>query len=530
MLRALIMSSYGRPAIGRCREPASQYHILCYALSNVKSETEDNPSRKFKVGVAAPTATKVMGSLPSELIQQICGVLCYHCQHHGAFPTTDSSDARASKRTLSHLCRVSRRIHVVAQPFLFHYYTTDNLPREHHCGTQAHVGEVPSGEDKLPEFLRSIISRPDLASQVRTLLLVETDEISGCTPDLAQLLSNATKRLVIPEHVSAQECLQTKIWQDFLGKPQTLMRIQRRRIHHWLEELAVLLSPNLERLFIARDSLVQYEHIKDSRASFPALKTIAIGGVSKNQHIHEASVLFEAAPNIESLYSLRCSLFDGVGPWTTAKPWNLKLQAVRRLVLNDIGLEDLELLVNCCPNLQQLEVLAAKIHLTSGVSYWNVTKLLQALEPVRHTLRRLRLSNSSAQKHAENSRPNFAEVFWSFRQFGQLEALSLDQTAIESLLQTTSVGNHTASNWSLVEMCPPPVRKFQFLQVRKGFLGHLGRIPKDVCFALPYLRAVHVNLAEGTYKRDVGPESMKSIHSAFNLAGIQLHWTTSSVE
>ncbi|KAK1977204.1 hypothetical protein LZ30DRAFT_732366 [Colletotrichum cereale] len=488
-----------------------------------------SPNHDSKAGVATPATTKVMASLPSELIEQICSLLCFHCQHKGAFPTAESSDARVSKTTLSHLCRVSRRICVVAQPFLFHYYTTDNLPR-HHCSTRAHVDEIPRENDKLPEFLRSIINRPDLASQVKTLQLVETDEISGCTPDLAQLLGKTTKTLGAAKHAPTQEYLQAKIWQGFSGQPQTLMRIQRRKIHHWLEELAVLLSPSLERLFIARDSFVHYEHIKDSGASFPKLKMIAIRGVSKNQHVHEASVLFRAAPNLEILYSLQCSLFDGLGPWTMAKPWILKLQSVRRLVLNDIGLEDLELLVNCCPSLQQLEVLATKIHLTSGVSYWNVAKLLQALQPVRHKLRKLRLSCSPTQKHAEDSRLSVNEISWSFRQFDQLEELSFDQTAIESLSRTTSIEDNTASDWSLIEMFPPSVRKVQILQVRKGFMKTLRRFSEDVYFALPYLRVVYVNLAEGTDKRDVGSNSIDCIESAFVSAGIQLHWATSSPE
>ncbi|KAK2052906.1 hypothetical protein LY76DRAFT_639347 [Colletotrichum caudatum] len=205
------------------------------------------------------------------------------------------------------------RIYVIAQPILFHYYTTDNLPREHHCGTQACAGEVPREKDMLPGFLRSVISRPNLAFQVKT------DEISGCTPDLAQLLSKTTESLGAAENAPTQEYLQTKIWQGFSGQPRTLMRIQRRIIHHWLEELAVLLSPNIERLFIARDSFVHHEHIEDSGTSFPALKTITIKGVSKNQHVHEASALFKAAPNLESLSSLQCSLFGGISPWVMAR-------------------------------------------------------------------------------------------------------------------------------------------------------------------------------------------------------------------
>ncbi|KAK2024576.1 hypothetical protein LX32DRAFT_94849 [Colletotrichum zoysiae] len=480
--------------------------------------------------MVARVKAEAMDSLPSELIEKLCFFLCYHCQHDGAFPTTGSGDARMSKRSLSHLCRVSRRIYAIAQPILFHYYTTDNLPRGHHCGNQACAGEVPGEKDMLPEFLRSIISRPDLASQVKTLLLVETDEISGCTPDLAQLLSKTTKRLGAAEHAPTQEYLQTKIWQGFSGQPRTLMRIQRRRIHHWLEELAVLLSPNIERLFIARDSFVHYEHIEDSGASFPALKTITINGVSKNQHVHEASALFKAAPNLESLSSLRCSLFGGISPWAMARPWNLKLQTVRRLALNDIGLEDLELLVKCCPVLQQLEVLVTKIHLTSGVSYWNDAKLLQALEPVRHTLRKLRLSCSSIETYEEDSRSNIGGISWSFRQFDQLEELSLDQTAIESFSQTTPIEENVAPDRSWIKILPPSVSKVQLLQVRKGFMENLRRLSKDVYFALPHLRVVHINLAEGTDKRDIGSKIVDSIESAFGSAGVQVHWATTSVE
>ncbi|KDN65028.1 hypothetical protein CSUB01_08684 [Colletotrichum sublineola] len=388
--------------------------------------------------------------------------------------------------------------------------------------------QITYREDTIAAPKPTIINRPDLASQVKTLLLVETDEISGCTPDLAQLLRKTTKRLGALENAPTQEYLPTKIWQGFSGQPQTLTRIQRRRIHHWLEELAILLSPNLEWLFIARDSLVDYEHISDSGASFPALKTISITGVSKNQHVHEASVLFKAAPNLESLYSLQCNLFEGIGSWTMGKPWNLKLQTVRRLVLNDIGLKDLDLLVNCCPSLQQLEVFATKIHLTSGIGYWNVAKLMQALKSAQHTLRKLRLSSSSTQKHAVDSQLNAGGISWSFRQFDQLEELSLDQTVIESLSRDTSIEDSTAPDWSLIGILPSSVCKVELLQMRRGFTESLRRLSKDAYFTLPSLKVVHINLAERIDKRDAGSKNIESIESDFQSAGVHVHWTTTS--
>ncbi|EXF84645.1 hypothetical protein CFIO01_10642 [Colletotrichum fioriniae PJ7] len=462
-----------------------------------------------------------MASLPLELVEQICSLLCFHCQHPGAFPEAESDDYRLRKRALSRLCRVSRRICAVAQPFLFHDYATGGLPQGHGCGIGAQSSKPLQDDDyddKLPIFLRSIIQRPDLASHIRTLQLVENDVISGCTPDLAPLLITATEDAGALRHAPSRGYLQTKIWSGFSGQPEALLRIQRRKIHHWLEELAMLLSPNVAMLLTARDSFVDYEHIRDSRASFPALRTIALRGVRKNHHIYEASALFAAAPNLENLDSMQCSLFDGQSPWTLVKPWTLKLKNLRRLSLSEIGFEDLNLLVKCCPNLEELAVAAKEIYRNSEFNYWDMSKLLQALEPVRHNLRRLRLSHESGRSRREDSRSTpSGGIVWSFRGFENLEELAFDQAAIDTSPRAAPVedGMGSYSKWILAEVLPASIRQVEILHANKNCKEKLRQLAEECSSALPSLRVVQVNFDKSTDKSDIDLECIDLMNVQF---------------
>ncbi|KXH42027.1 hypothetical protein CSAL01_07243 [Colletotrichum salicis] len=475
-----------------------------------------------------------MASLPLELVEQVCSLLCFHCQHPGTFPDAGTDDYRLSKRALSRLCRVSRRICAVTRPFLFHDYATGGLPQGHDCGIGAQSSNRSQGEahdDRLPLFLRSIIHRPDLASHIRTLQLVENDVISGCTPDLAPLLIKATEDAGVLRHAPSRGYLQTKIWSGFSGQPENLLRIQRRKIHNWLEELAILLSPNVAMLLVARDSFVDYEHIRDSRASFPALRTIMLRGVRKNHHIYEASALFSAAPNLENLYSMQCSLFDGQSPWTLIKPWTLKLANLRRLSLSEIGFEDLSLLVKCCSKLEELAVTAKEIYRNSGIDYWDMSKLLQALDPIRHNLRKLHLSHASGRSSGEDSRPLAAGgIAWCFRTFEHLEELAFDQAAIDTSPRSApledAMGLYTG--WSLAEVLPASIRQFEILHADQGCMGHLRRFAEESSFASPNLKVIQVKFDKPAGEGDIDLNCIDSLISRFKSLGIEMTWDNTS--
>ncbi|KAF6809145.1 f-box domain protein [Colletotrichum sojae] len=456
-----------------------------------------------------------MPSLPLELMEQICSLLCPHCQNPNDF--LDREDVQAAKKTLSSLCRVSRTIRSVAQPFLFHYYSTGNVPPEADFAIRGRQQDLPREDDKLPVFLRSIIQRPDLATQIKAVQLVETDEITGLTADLAPLILAESKRVGVSSQAPTIGHLETEIWRGSRSRSEAMRQIQRRDVHHWLEELAIILSPNVELLSIARDSFCQYTHIRESNVSLPSLKTVALRGVTRNQHIHEAAALFNTAPNLETVLSSRCSLFDGLSPWTLCKPWTLNLQSVSRLVLSEIGFSDLGLLVACCPGLRELDLTAVNIHRTAGEDYWDVSKLLRTLDPVRHQIRKLRLTCSPSQRSGAGERRAASETDWSFRGFEMLEELAVDQAAVEGYSRSSEDDAEYFQS-SLVEMLPPSIRSVHFMYVHNEFLPELKRFAKDAMFWFPALRTVRLSLVDG-FSQDV-----EDIASVFESVGIQMTW------
>ncbi|KAL0938349.1 f-box domain protein [Colletotrichum truncatum] len=469
-----------------------------------------------------------MASLPLELIEQICSLLCFHCQKSGFFLDAESKDVRSAKTTLSSFCLVSRRVCAVAQPFLFHYYSAGNLPSAHNCNARADTRDVRRRGDKLPEFLCSIIRRPDLASHVKILQLVETDDISGLTPNLAPFLITASEQVGTAHLAPTQEHLQAEIWSKS-RQHEGLRIVKRRGVHHWLEEMAILLSPNVQMIILARDSYCRYEHIRESGITLASLEAIALMGAKKNQHVYEARDLFTAAPNLRTLYSIKCSLFDGLSPWALSKPWMLSLKNLRRLVIADIGFEDLGLLVACCPELRELELAATNIHRTGGINYWDVSKLLQTLQPVRHQLRKLRFTHSPSQRPGMEQVPRVNGASWSFREFTQLEELEFDQTVISCRPRPTNTGGDTGFKVPMIEILPPSIKILHFLCVNKDFMKDFQSLFVETSHFLPLLKSVRVSLPHGIDKRDFGYNYIDEITSSFEIAGVRIQWDSGDV-
>jgi hypothetical protein len=111
------------------------------------------------------TPTSWLESLPTEVLQSICGQFRHHCQGktlipHFDLPLTIENDPDrdtylANAEALQNLCAlslVSRRLRQVAQPTLYHEFPSLEILR-----------------GRLEPFLRPIIARPDLATAVKTL-------------------------------------------------------------------------------------------------------------------------------------------------------------------------------------------------------------------------------------------------------------------------------------------------------------------------------------------------------------------------
>lgn len=139
-------------------------------------------------------------SLPNEIISQISSYLCSHCQNPGVFPNSNTTSARTSKATLARLCRASKRLRSIAQPILFHYYTSGNLARSVDTAFYAYHGDWNSEhwnleDDKLPAFVRTLITRPARAACVESLQLQGSGIQDICTPALMKLLGDVGSAL-----------------------------------------------------------------------------------------------------------------------------------------------------------------------------------------------------------------------------------------------------------------------------------------------------------------------------------------------
>ncbi|KAK7952548.1 uncharacterized protein PG986_008276 [Apiospora aurea] len=120
--------------------------------------------------VAKPTA---FAFLPSEVLIRVFENLCFHCQNPGKFPTADMKNVRQDKATLARLCRVSTRFRDLAQPILYHYYATGNCKHFFDQNDpQIRVFRWQGSNDYLLSFVTTLAARPDLASKVTSLQLV----------------------------------------------------------------------------------------------------------------------------------------------------------------------------------------------------------------------------------------------------------------------------------------------------------------------------------------------------------------------
>ncbi|KAF5563968.1 hypothetical protein FPHYL_4995 [Fusarium phyllophilum] len=111
------------------------------------------------------TPTSWLESLPTEILQSICGQFCHHCQGKSLIPhfdlpliignDLDHDTCSANAEAVQNLCAlslVSRRLRQVAQTILYHEFPSLEVRR-----------------GRLEPFLRTIIARPDLATAVKTL-------------------------------------------------------------------------------------------------------------------------------------------------------------------------------------------------------------------------------------------------------------------------------------------------------------------------------------------------------------------------
>ncbi|KAK4238598.1 hypothetical protein C8A03DRAFT_33351 [Achaetomium macrosporum] len=117
-----------------------------------------------------------LAALPDDIIHEICTTLCPHCRRCTHRFVSD-------EMALVALCEVARRFRCIAQPVLYHYFTS-------------RVFRGTSNIRRMLLFLRTLVEQPNLASMVRYLHIVAQERSSTSTGNQAEDLLNMSENII----------------------------------------------------------------------------------------------------------------------------------------------------------------------------------------------------------------------------------------------------------------------------------------------------------------------------------------------
>lgn len=462
--------------------------------------------------------------LPDDIILIICEQLCCHCQQPSVFPDGGNSDASAGKLALARLCRTSKRCYNLAQPVLYHYYATGNIPLKFDLvSSTVSAGRIH--DDKLVQFLRTIGRREDLAGQVKAL------QLAGCA------LGNGTDNTAVENmHSLLTECDHSRnpIVEARLrlsGNPSTS------EMRRWLMQVAITLCANIEMLYIAHTAPSRF--FTDTKVTLPRLWSLAIRGYSGQYYFSGVARLIAAATNLRDLYLLDCSYSIG---WTRIVQSSTEVAFSRliRLVVTNLGTEELRDLLRQCHQLQHLEY-----YRQGSASIWNVSDIVQSFTPVRDTLRRLYFSclpldsAEISRTEIEGAQPAIplgryvedaftvshdTSAIHRLREFTKLEELGLDQVSIFSPSST----DPDSSPGRLCQLLPPTLQKLRVMYVYRGMANDMLALVQQADFWSPCLRNVRLGEALTIAPwRQAGMDEMKRACADFLVRGphLSVSWT-----
>lgn len=462
-----------------------------------------------------------MERFPAELIARICSYLCMHCADPDAFPHADTADAILTKASLARFARSSKYICAIAQPYVFHYYATGNMVRfvaSTSTGCATDVTHLPEQHenDRLPLFLRSIIRRPDLAARVQALQLIASDNIGdlskadrlvinrrsediSMTSGAFRMLRQASVRLDFEYHnlfhpthhvlmpmTRDLGSLQRGHLALTLALAATARQISPQRIHHSMEQLAILCCPNVSVLAHGITSVDDsLWHLPSGVMSLRKLGLLSHGG--SHHFAFHGQDLVRSMPNVETFYAaeLNGPLPEAQGRY--AMIWGHELHNTRNLVVSDIAALELQYMVKSCPQLRDLEYRHhghfSKIYAANGD--W----LLWALMPAQKTLQRLVLVGMADGDPRGDLRPM---VIPSLAEFDRLEELAISQIHIDHGPGSGS-GTPYSCGTDLAEFLPRSIKDVHIMYVWANFTADLENLARDAPKELPNLRSVRVS-------------------------------------
>lgn len=289
--------------------------------------------------------------LPNELLSRIFETLCLHCQSDpDVVVDYDTRDAWESKRCLARICRVSQTACSVAQPVLYHYYSSGNMQK---ITGFREIAEKPEEDDLLPGFLSSTLRQPKLARAVRVLSFAPGSFPNGIAHDVAEFLIDESLRTGLTPPIDDPSILLEQLGPRKRKKHETVWENEVEpnsayvgRIHHWLQGIAISNCPFIEQLHISYRPPGWLPAIAP-KLILRRLRIIAVTtGLGPHVYAPHISRFVDAAPNLKSLYGGDIDFTFELGG---------NLSGLQKLSINGSTSGGLEVILSYCTSLQDLE-------------------------------------------------------------------------------------------------------------------------------------------------------------------------------
>ncbi|KAK8041949.1 hypothetical protein PG993_006472 [Apiospora rasikravindrae] len=448
-----------------------------------------------------PREPTAFARLPNEMVAKIFEQLCFHCQSPSIFPNADTDDVRQRKATLARLCRVSKRFRAIAEPILYHYYATGNC-KHFLDDTDPNIRGTrwQGSNDYLLSFASRLVERPDLASKVVSMQLVDHSA--------AYRKYNEDKNLELLRALLKQS--EDKHWLSCGGLSQTIegwlsdsdvLDLWKQEAHRWVMCLVMVLSTNLRNVLIAVDN---------NYLAFPAFeeKALPIGRLPSLTHLgmmscrdtpyHLAAVrgLLASAPKLETIYA--CDSCH-VNVWDShPQPHRrhntgytpIPCAGLKKLVICDLFPPHLEEFLWSIDGLEELEY------------YWKVFPLFRArlngvLLQTKDTLKRLCISFLPCHESQLGPEPHFwydivdvkMDRIESLAMFSKLEDIAID---FRSLRRESDEDEDDL----LVNFLPKTARRLRVSYVVDNMTKSLSKLANTAPDRFPKLESVVIGVTK----------------------------------
>ncbi|KAK5662136.1 hypothetical protein OQA88_8041 [Cercophora sp. LCS_1] len=381
---------------------------------------------------------------PVELLNEICSHLCPHCRVEEFSRRSHTAlETRRSKAGLAALCRTSKGLQGIAEPYLYHFVDQNG-------GTQSRT---------LPWLVQRITSRPDLAKHVKRLDFAQTVACS-VPEELVAHLSDAAARcnLNLPD------------WWHQSWEKAVLV----------LLELLLLHTPNASTLHLTPTLYLNFAHFSRSKETLnhahvlPGLTTLFVkrDAEASNEWV-SIKPLLEAATNLKRL-TLRGSryrsryrdfLSDGLTfehltdlsfyhcTFTSAYIGNIIIACSR--------LEVFHATLEYSPTEHPHFFLA---HNEDGGTWFSLHTIMSSLRKHKRTLRVFSFDTSKG-------RPQLPENSHHFRDFEKLESVQMTLADFKSVDDTNN-----PSDTFLIEMLPESIKRLQLVDPAENITSNLWEL------------------------------------------------------